>query len=115
MSMYAHINYKEGIANGVPEFTMDRLKMYIEKKRAPGGFLTAVLENKLHESLAKADSGNLKAIKEIASWIYWHAPGNCWGSPEEVDEWLDGGENNCSQCLVAQAMNGEKTCERCAL
>ena len=24
-------------------------------------------------------------------------------------------EGNCSQCLVAQAMNGEKTCERCAL
>ena len=89
MSNYKHINYEEGIANGVPEFTMDRLKMYIEKKRDPGGFLIAVLEDKLHESLAKADSGNLKAIKEIASWIYWQAPGNCWGSVEEVDEWLD--------------------------
>ena len=88
MSNYKHINYEEGIANGVPEFTMDRLKMYIEKKRDPGGFLTAVLENKLHESLSKADSGNLKAIKEIVAWVYWHAPGNCWGSPEEVDEWL---------------------------
>jgi len=88
MRKYAHINYEEGIANGIPEFTMDRLKMYIEKKCAPGGFLTAVLENKLHESLAKADSGNLKAIKEIVAWVYWHAPGKCWGGVEEVDAWL---------------------------
>ena len=115
MSDYNHINYKEGIVNGIPETTMDSLRMYIEKRHRPGGFLTAVLENKLHESLAKADSGNLKAIKAIAFWVYWHAPGKCWGSPEEVDEWLAGDEGNCSQCLVTQAMTGEKTCERCAL
>jgi len=88
MSMYAHINYKEGIANGVPGPTMDALKRYIEMRLPPGGFLTAVLENKLHESLAKADSGNLKAIKEIVAWVYWHAPGKCWGGVEEVDAWL---------------------------
>jgi len=29
----------------------------------------------------------------------------------EQAEWV----GNCSQCLVAQAMNGETTCERCAL
>jgi hypothetical protein len=89
MSNYKHINYKEGIDNGVPEPTMDALKRYIEMRLPPGGFLTAVLENKLYESLSKADGGNLKAIEEIVAWVYWHAPGKCWGSVKKVNAWLE--------------------------
>tara|TARA_R110000751_G_scaffold174849_1_gene281150 strand:- start:157 stop:462 length:306 start_codon:yes stop_codon:yes gene_type:complete len=82
------LNYKEGIANGISEVTMDSLRRYIESGVEPGGFLTAVLENRLHESLMRADANNLRHIKEIISWVYWYAPSDCWGSPEEVDEWL---------------------------
>ena len=119
MNDYAHINYKEGIENGIPGVTMDALKRYIEQKTPTGGFLASLLSNKLFESMTRADTGNLAAIKEIVCWVYMHAPSDCWGSEEKVTKWMshDNSEEvvNCPHCLVAQAMNGEKTCERCAL
>lgn len=63
------------------------LEMYIEHGYMPGGFLIAVLENKLFEAVNRADDYNLSLIPNIVIWIYNEAPTECYGSPEKVDAW----------------------------
>jgi len=66
----------------------DAIDRYANEHIAPGGFLTAVLENNLSEALGRADEGNLRDIHEIVKYIYWNIPAVCWGSPEKVKRWL---------------------------
>jgi len=54
-----------------------------------GHFLTAVLENKLIESFAKADDDNIKDMFEIVNYCYWNIPSISWGSPQAVKDWLN--------------------------
>jgi len=54
-----------------------------------GGFLMTVLHNDLVGALSKADEGNLVDLKEIVAYCYNEIPGNCWGSPENVKEWIE--------------------------
>ena len=84
------VNYKAGHEVGIPDYTMGALENYIEKRLPPGGFLTAVLEDRLSGAFGRADPSNLSALREIVRWIYMNAPGDCWGSPEKVDAWLEG-------------------------
>jgi len=72
----------------IPERTLDGIKRYVEDRIPPGGFLTAVLENNLKESFARADDENLVTIFELVSYIYNRIPFICWGSPEKVKKWL---------------------------
>ncbi len=72
----------------IPQSTIGGLARYVEQGIPPGGFLTAVLENNLKESFARADDDNIRAMHKIVMLIYNHIPGNCWGSREEVDAWL---------------------------
>ena len=72
----------------IPERTLDGIRRYVEDRIPPGGFLTAVLENNLKESFARADDENLVTIFELVSYIYNRIPFMCWGSPETVDKWL---------------------------
>ena len=54
-----------------------------------GGFLRAVLSNDLKMAFAKADIENQMDMKEIVAYCYNEIPGNCWGSPENVKEWIE--------------------------
>ena len=74
----------------IPEDMMGGIRRYIDDKCPPGHFLTAVLENDLKEAVSRADHRNMKVIPAYVSYLYNHAPGNCWGSKEAVDEWLKG-------------------------
>lgn len=71
----------------------ETLKRYVEDRCPTGGFLHAVLSNDLTEACARADMYNQVRLVEIVTYIYNDLPGNCWGSPEKVDKWLDGKEN----------------------
>ena len=65
------------------------LDNYVSQGIPTGGFLQAVLENNLFEAFARADSENLRDLQEIIQYCYQRLPSSCWGSPENVREWLD--------------------------
>ena len=73
----------------IPEGTLDGIKRYVEDRIPPGGFLTAILENKLMESFLRADKENKEVLFEIVSYCYNKLPICCWGSPEKVEKWLN--------------------------
>jgi hypothetical protein len=75
---------------GVPRHIREGLIAYCTERRQVGGFLTAVLSNDLGESVARADHENAANLPGIVRWLYWHAPGDSWGSPERVKAWLSG-------------------------
>ena len=68
--------------------TKESIDRYVADRIPTGGFLEAVLCNNLKEALGRADTQNLKDIKEIVEYCYWEIPGVCWGSPEKVRAWL---------------------------
>lgn len=76
------INYAK-----LPEHMREGARLYVEQGYHPGHFLTAVLENNLVSAVSCADDINRNSLPGYAMWLYWDAPGGCWGSPEAVMEW----------------------------
>jgi hypothetical protein len=74
---------------GIPEPVYRALRSYLADRQPVGHFVTAVLHNNLHEALAKADVVNLESLPIIVQFVYWSLPGNAWGSPERVSNWLN--------------------------
>lgn len=74
---------------GVPDHTRGALERYVFDRYEPGGFLTAVLCNDLMAAIARADSQNIQALKDICQFIYNEIPSNAWGSPKNIANWLD--------------------------
>ena len=66
----------------------ESLDRYAQRHVATGGFLQAVLENNLKESMARADEDNQRDLFEIVCYLYNELPAACWGSPELVRTWL---------------------------
>lgn len=76
------------LREAVPAHTIGALDRYIEHKYEPGGFLTAVLQNKLMEAVGRADVTNKAALPAICAYVYNRLPVGSWGSEEAVDAWL---------------------------
>lgn len=72
----------------IPQTTLRSLGLYVNKGITPGGFLYSVLSNDLFGAIAKADSANGAAIREICIYIYNELPSDCWGSREVVNKYL---------------------------
>jgi len=72
---------------------LDSLRKYVFDKIPPGGFLRSVLENNLKEACGRADMRNRRKLFEYVEWLYNKAPASCWGSPENVTQWLAIREN----------------------
>jgi hypothetical protein len=72
----------------------ESLDRYVQHRIPTGGFLEAVLCNDLFGAVRKADHINKTQLPEICSYIYMDIPGNCWGSPQKVKEWLEGREQS---------------------
>lgn len=77
----------------LPEHIRSAMKRYIENRIAPGDFLMAVLSNDLMGAMGKADIINRRRIYDICCFLYNEAPATCWGSPEMVKRWLEGGKS----------------------
>lgn len=75
---------------GLPEGLRVGMCRYIEGGILPGSFLKAVLANDLMNACAHADHVNRQRLFDIVDWLYNEAPGNCWGSPEKMQVWIDG-------------------------
>ena len=86
------VDREEAIADfdkhGVPAHIRKGLIAYCTERRPVGDFLTAVLSNNLREAVARADNENAANLHGIVRWLYWHAPGLSWGSPQAVKAWL---------------------------
>ena len=75
----------------VPDYMRYGLEAYIEQGYMPGGFLTAVLENKFVDAVSNADLENTRNLQAYANFLYNYAPRACWGSREKVKAWSDMG------------------------
>ena len=71
----------------IPAHLQGGLERYLQEGILPGGFLQAVLENKLKESFERADDISRKALPDIVHYLYNYIPMAAWGSPEHVAEW----------------------------
>ena len=78
-----------GEYQAIPVHTQEALNNYIEHKRYPGGFLTAVLTNDLMGAIGKADSSNIAALPLIARYVYNQLPRTSWGSEERLHKWCE--------------------------
>lgn len=80
--------YSDAVANNVPDITADGIANWVVYGVHPGGFLTAVLQNKLMETIQRADSTNFSHIYDIVNFIYNKIPIGCWGSEERMEFWV---------------------------
>ena len=71
----------------IPGHLLAGIDRYIDHGYLPGGFLQAVLENKLKEAFERADTTSLAAMHDIVKYLYNFIPMAAWGSPERVTEW----------------------------
>lgn len=78
-------------ATGASKLVCAALWRYVTEHMPVGHFLTAVLSNDLHEAVAHADDENLPALPALVRWIYWEAPGTCWGNHRTVMNWIEKG------------------------
>ena len=72
----------------LPKSLRGGIKRYIESGIRPGSFLTAVIQNDLTESFARADENNIRRMFDIVKWLYNEAPRNCWGSRKAMESWV---------------------------
>ena len=75
----------------IPDHMMDAINRYVQNHIEPGGFLTAVICNDLVEAVGRADDLNMTLLPAYVNYFYNEAPGACWGSPERMERWLNGG------------------------
>jgi hypothetical protein len=73
------------------------LRDYIEHGHETGGFLYAVLSNDLKMAVRQADDHNRTQLHNYVTFLYRHAPLQCWGSPERVAAWIERGGLNGKQ------------------
>lgn len=72
---------------GIPDYMQGALKRWIEDGKAPGHFLSALLNNNLKETFARADDVNAAHVRNYIRYLYNYAPSDCWGSPAKVQAW----------------------------
>ena len=93
----------------------EAIENYLIHGFAPGGFLTAVLSNNLFLAIGRADHWNRKALPDIVQQISQNMPGNSYGDPQTVQDWLDNKDNRRSnyaydqeQALVMRILRKEQ-------
>jgi len=72
----------------IPNRMMGAIALYVESRKAPGGFLTAVICNDLKEACGRADDENLRNLPAFVAYFHNEAPSACWGSEEKMRAWL---------------------------
>jgi hypothetical protein len=80
----------------VPKYLLVMLNDYARNRIPLGHFLTAVLEDRLGETVARADLDNIRCIRGIVMFVYNELPNGCHGSPDKVKAWLVGEDTDMS-------------------
>lgn len=82
--MHAEISY-----DSVPaEHMINGLRLYVEQGIEPGSFMQALLGNDLRGAVARADAVNIARIPHWVVWMENNLPGGCWGSTENLHNWI---------------------------
>lgn len=74
--------------NLVREDMREDLEAYVQHGRPLDDFLIAVVANSLVDAVARADYTNIRLLPAYASYVHNKMPGNCWGSLEIYNLWL---------------------------
>ena len=83
------------------------LDRYVAHRIPPGDFLTSVLENKLAESIFRADKESLENLEDIVRHCWSNLPASVWGSPEAVQRHLKEPATNSPANDIAGMDNAE--------
>jgi hypothetical protein len=75
----------------IPDTTLYTIENYVGKGIPPGGFMEAVFCNNLKEAVAHADMWNQECLVDIVKFMYNKAPSGCWGSKENMLNWIEQG------------------------
>jgi hypothetical protein len=73
----------------ITEQCKDALDLYVSHGVPPGHFLTAVICNDLLSACNHADHMNITRIPEYVKYLFNEVPGNCWGSTEAMQTWME--------------------------
>lgn len=68
----------------IPKHTQGAIERWVDHGLFPGGFLEAVLTNDLFGAVGRADSENIRALKDIVMFVYNEVPSSAWGSKEQM-------------------------------
>jgi hypothetical protein len=68
--------------------TNKAINEYVKNGTPPGWFVRAVLANDLMTAVERADSGDLRDLKEVCKYVVMETPSICWGSYDNVDRWI---------------------------
>jgi hypothetical protein len=82
---------ERGITWELPPLVRRAVEHYIQRGWPPGSFVGALLRNDLHAAVTHADPHSLAALPGLVFWLAWHAPEDCWGTPDKVEGWLAAG------------------------
>jgi hypothetical protein len=85
------LNARAAFLQMVPEPLHDGIEQYIERGRPSGDFLTAIYGGDLFAAATRADQVNRHYLRDIALFLFWHAPSAAIGSPEKVEAWVERG------------------------
>jgi len=82
------LSFDNDYAN-IPPHMQEAIRRYVVQGIKPGDFLTAVITNDLRGAVGRADAVNLPLLKTYVQWFYNIAPGSCWGSHDNMREWMN--------------------------
>ncbi len=95
-------------ASQIPEYMKGGLLRYLLRGIPPGSFLTALLSNDLRRTFERADDHNQRAVLDYIKFLYNDAPGQVWGSPSKVNDWIAlGGWDGLDAQFAAEALERE--------
>lgn len=69
----------------------EALERYIREGLDPGNFLHHILIHDFYNALSLADDDNFRNIQAYAHYLYNEMPGQCHGSKEKVEAWIEKG------------------------
>jgi len=72
----------------IPQRFKESIDRYVQHGISTGSFLQSVLENDLKGAIGRADTEALLSLKDIVQYCYNEIPSECWGSKENVKDWL---------------------------
>lgn len=88
----------------IPEHCRYGMALYVMEGVVTGDFLNAVICNDLMHSVDHADSVNMSALPDYAKYLYNYAPVGCYGSPLDVNHWVElGGIKGINRKEVEEA------------
>lgn len=103
-----------------PPHLQQSITEFVTFGRPTGGFLRAVIENDLLESVARADPQNVVLLPHVAQFVRENVPASLLGSAEAYDRHVESmtrarrhSADDC-MCSASRGRNHSGLCERCA-